>query len=334
MKENEKNKRNGAVGRIQTTRVLKLTFKKVIDPFFAGNAAEVAFFLLLSFVPTTILLAQLLHLFTMSADVVTGLLATYLRADIADTLSPLFKYNPSKTFSVILVVLALWAGSKALFSLMRISNYAYKGGSGYRNPFLGYIRERIRAVTTIVFVLITLILALNILVFGEVIVRFALKYLNDFLGMNYAFSDVWYTVRWIFAFILYFFMVLAVYYMLPKRRSQFTKHIAKGVWRTLRNIFASWRKSSKEALRLILPGSVFAAFGMLLTTWLYAYYIRRVAAHNFNILYGGLSSVVLLLLWFYALAFILILGIQLNAAWNEERKRKRREAARDAEGEL
>jgi uncharacterized BrkB/YihY/UPF0761 family membrane protein len=121
-------------------------------------------------------------------------------------------------------------------------------------------------------------------------------------------------------------MVLAVYYMLPNRRTTFTRYIVKGVRQTLKNIVRAWRESSRATLRMILPGGVFASLGMLLATWLYALYIRNVASYNFNILYGGLSSVVLLLVWFYVLAFILILGIQLNAAWAENKEKNRRKS--------
>ncbi|MDR2156687.1 MAG: YihY/virulence factor BrkB family protein [Clostridiales Family XIII bacterium] len=312
--------------RIRLRPVLALTVKKVMDPFYAGGAAEVAFFLLLSLVPTTILLAQILHLFTLSMGAIEDLLDEYLREDIVDVFMPLLHYNPSKAFGVVLVILALWGGSKALFSLMRISNYAYQGASGSGNPFFRYVRERFRAVTTIALVMLTFLFALYILVFGEVIVRIALRYWNGFIGQPYTFSEAWYTIRWVIALVLYFFMVLAVYYMLPNRPSSFSRHIVKGVWRTLRNIMRAWWNTCKTTLRLILPGGVFASLAMLFATWLYSYYIRYVASANFNILYGGLSSVVLLLVWFYVIAFILILGIQLNAAWAESKEKNRRES--------
>jgi membrane protein len=322
MKEKKRVRKKGTGILADSRRVLVLTVKKVLDPFYAGGAAEVAFFLLLSLTPTTILVAQILHLFTLSVSAIEDILTEYLREDITAIIMPLFRYNPSSAFSIALFLLALWAGSKALFSLMRISNYAYKSGMPFKNPFFGFIRERIRALITIVLIVFTLIFALNILVFGEVIVRVALRYLNDFLGQNYTFSDVWYAVRWMIALALYLFMVLAIYYMLPTRSSTISKHIAKGLWRTLRNIVSAWWRESRAILRMILPGGVFASLGMVFATWLYANYIRYVASYNFDILYGGLSSIVLLLVWFYVLAFILILGIQLNAAWAENKKRQ------------
>jgi membrane protein len=76
---------------------------------------------------------------------------------------------------------------------------------------------------------------------------------------------------------------------------------------------------------MIVPGSVFAAIGILFATWLYSIYMKNIALKNFNILYGGLSSVVILLIWFYLIAFILIIGIQLNAAYAERKTERKTE---------
>ncbi|MDR1068689.1 MAG: YihY/virulence factor BrkB family protein [Clostridiales Family XIII bacterium] len=307
--------------------ISSLTFAKIMDPFYAGGAAEIAFFLILSFVPTTILLAQFLNVFTLSMNAIRELIKEYFQEDVQNVLLPLLNYHPSNTFSILLFILALWAGSKALFSLMRMSNYAYRGGSGYRNPVLGYIRERIRALTTVILILLTIVFALYILVFGEVIVQGVLKYLNDFLEMDYSYSSVWYTVRWIIAFVLYLLMVIIINYMLPHRKGNYSRMLTKGFFRSLRNIVAAWLRNSRETMRMIFPGSLFSAIGMLIATWLYSFYMDWVSskASNFNILYGSLSSIVVLLLWFYVLAFVLIIGIQLNGAIAQSKDAIKRE---------
>lgn len=302
--------------------IVILTFKKILDPFYAGAAAEVAYFLLLSLVPTSILLAQLLNLFTISMDIIKKLLAQYLPQNVLDVILPLLNYKPSNTFSVFLFILALWAGSRALFSLMRISNHAYKSYKISRNVLFGYIRERARALFTIVIILVTLIFALYILIFGEVIVKIIFSYVNDFLGGSYSFSKVWYTIRWVVAFILYLFTVLAIYYILPNKTTEITRMIVKGFWKTVKNLISAWWETRKQTIDMILPGSIFAALGMLLATWLYSIYMKYIysMSNNFNIMYGGLSSIVMLLVWFYVIAFVLIMGIQINASWLENKK--------------
>lgn len=301
--------------------ILFLTIKKVFDPFYAGGAAEVAFFLLLSLVPATILLAQILDVFTLSMDAIKGVMSEYLPENVVNVILPLLNYKPSNTFGIFLFLLALWSGSRALFSLMRISNYAYKSPKKHRNPIIRYLRERARAVFTIVAILVTLIFALYILIFGEVLVKLVFSYVNDFLGGTYHFSNVWYSVRWIIAFVLYLFTVLTIYYILPTKNTEISRMIVKGFWRTVWNLIKGWWKASKETMDMIMPGSIFAALGMLLATWLYSFYMKYIStmSNNFNIMYGGLSTVVMLLIWFYVIAFVLIIGIQLNASLLENK---------------
>jgi membrane protein len=158
-----------------------------------------------------------------------------------------------------------------------------------------------------------------------VIVEGVTVYLNDFLGMQYSYSDVWYTVRWAIAFLLYLFMVIVVNYMLPHRKGTYARMLTKGFFRSLKNIIGAWAVNMRATLKMIFPGSLFSAIGMLIATWFYSFYMKWVTSResNFNILYGGLSSIVLLLIWFYVLAFVLIIGIQLNSAITQSREQLR-----------
>lgn len=271
----------------RTIRLAKLTFKKMLEPYFEGAAAELAFFFLLSIVPTLILLAQLLGVFSLSMDVLQEVIKVYVSEEIFKAIAPFFSYKSSGAISIVFVVLALWAASKVQFSLMRITNYAYTGKTTGEK---GYIRERIRAIKTIAILLPTLVFALVILVYGESIADVILSYINDFLGMDVSIGKVWYFIRWPVAMGLYFFMVTWIYYELP---------------------------AVKPPFKSILPGSIFASVGMLLATWIYSYYTQVFA--NYDLLYGSLASIVALLFWFYILGYVLITGVQINSVWEDSR---------------
>ncbi|MDR1272840.1 MAG: YihY/virulence factor BrkB family protein [Clostridiales Family XIII bacterium] len=310
-------------GRFERTKnIVKLAFKKVMDPFFAGGAAEISFFLLIALVPATILIVQLSGIFTISLGAIRDVLSQYLSKELMDTILPLLGYKPSASVGIFLIILALWAGSKFLFSMMRITNHAYYGSHPGKSPLGGYIASRLRAFFTIVLVLATLIFAIYILVFGEYFVQIALKYLNDFLGQDYSFSAVWYTTRWVIAYLLFFFMVSSIYFVLPEKRELYYPLVSKNLWRTICRIVAAWLSNQRKAYRKVLPGSFFASLAMLVSTFVYAYYIKHIAFRTFNVLYGGLSSIVVLLIWFYVMSFIMIVGIQINAAIEEYDKKE------------
>lgn len=272
-------------------RLLNITLiiiKRISDPYYQGVAAELAFFFLLSLVPIAIILGELLGLVSISMGAIRNLLAQYVSPDIAKSLSPYLTYTPSGAINAAFLIFALWAASKAQYSMIRISNYSFTG-----HPYggKGYFRERFRAVKTVLITIFTLAFGLLIMVYGELLLRASTSYAERFLHLRFTFDGIWFTLRWPAAMALYFLMVSYNYYVLPSERRPFRK---------------------------ILPGSILASVGMLLATWIYSYYAAVFA--NYDLLYGSLASIVALLFWFYILGYILVIGILVNVAWDEVRK--------------
>lgn len=265
-----------------------LIIKRMSDPYYQGVAAELAFFFLLSMVPIAIILGELLGIFSVSMGVIRNLLAQYVSPDIYGNLAPYLTYTPSGAISAAFVAFALWAASKAQYSMMRISNYSFTG-----HPYggRGFFRERFRAVKTVLITLFTLAFGLLILVYGEIIVNVFTAYVDKYLHLRFTFDSIWFVLRWPVAMALYFLMVSYNYYVLPSERIPFRK---------------------------ILPGSIVASAGMLIATWIYSYY-ATVFAH-YDLLYGSLAAIVALLFWFYILGYILVIGIQFNVVWEETKK--------------
>ena len=105
-----------------------LGFRQLWDPYYQGFAAQVAFFILLSFVPTVILVSQLMSLVNVSI-----LDADYLIEKMADPavgrlLRRLLSSRLNTGSNIILILTAVWASSRVQFALMRISNYLYSNG--------------------------------------------------------------------------------------------------------------------------------------------------------------------------------------------------------------
>jgi len=293
------------------------TYKKLMNPFYAGGAAETAFWLLLSLVPATIVLAQILQVFTLSMEAAQNILGAYVSGDFYNLIAPLFEYKARGSVTVLLIAIALMAGSNTVFTLMRIINQAYGVAPKTDNTIVRTIRDRARAILMTLLVLVTIIFALYILVYGEIFVKTALSYTNDLMGYHYTFSEVWYGMRWVIAFILFFLMAFTVYYFLPRSDVSYKEYFLKSKFATARKIFRVWLKSQRKEFLDALPGSLFTAVAMLVVTRIYTIFVQYVARENINILYGGLSSVVVLLLWFYAMAYVMIVGIQVNAANRE-----------------
>jgi membrane protein len=63
--------------------------------------------------------------------------------------------------------------------------------------------------------------------------------------------------------------------------------------------------------KYINNGSLFSTIGILIATKFYAFYVENFV--NYNIFYGGLSNIIVLMIWIYIIANIIIIGIAINA---------------------
>ena len=297
--------------------VIKITWKKLSDPYFAGCAAEIAFWLILSLMPATIVLTQLLQIFMLSVETVQEIIIASMSGEVYGIVAPLLEYDSRKGVTVLLVVLALVAGSNVVFALMRIINLAYGNISNNTVTIVQTIKDRLKAILMTLIILVAMIFALFILVYGEFLVKTTLMYTNDYFSEGYTFSEVWFGVRWVIAFILFFIMVFSLYYILPRSGVSYRGSFKGGGLTAVKNIFTVWLKGRRMEYMRAMPGSIFSAVALLIVTRIFTLIVGNVAFGNISILYGGLGSVVLLLLWLYSMGYVLIAGIQLNAAYLE-----------------
>lgn len=269
-------------------KMVSLGIKQFSDPYYQGFAAQLSFYFLLSIVPILLLISQILTMvFKHDLEDAVGWLIDYFgNSPITKEIEGLVlgSGSGSGAMSIVFIFVAIWAASRAQFSLIRITNFTFSEG---QSTGKGFIRDRIRAMKTMAIILILIIFAIVVLMYGNVILKLALK----IFGKEAAAGQIWLILRWPIAIVLYFFMISYIYYVLP---------------------------SEKKKYKEIIPGSIFAAIGLLLVTALYSNYVATVA--NYNVLYGSLATIVALLFWFYFLAWVLCLGVLFNKVWEDTKK--------------
>ncbi|MCI5722349.1 MAG: YihY/virulence factor BrkB family protein [Firmicutes bacterium] len=264
-------------------RMVSLGIRQFSDPYYQGFAAQLSFYIMLSLVPTVIMLSQILGIMDISLEFLAKWVDMYIAPSMAGTVKQLLRYKPAVTSNIVMIVMAIWAASRAQFSLMRIANYTYTDGRTTGQFF----RERIRAVKTMAIMLFTIAFVIIILIHGPHI----LKLIFGKLFEGSMFDLLWTALRWPVMAIMYFLMVSYVYYVLPYEKLHYNE---------------------------LIPGSLFASVGMLVVTAVYSLYTTL--AVNNDILYGSLSSIVVLMMWFYFISWVLCLGILVNKVWKDTRE--------------
>jgi len=260
-----------------------LGIKQFSDPYYQGFAAQISFYLMLSIVPIFLVLTQVLGIFGLSLEDAVSWFSKYTGKEVSGMLKNITDFSKAGFSNIAYIFIALWASSRVQFSIMRINNYTFTEG---RNTGRGYWREQIRAIGTMTLTIFTVAFSLLILGNGDLILKGVVSAFG--LDPSPYLDSIWRYARWVIGLVLFFFTISYNYYMMP---------------------------SSKVPFRKILPGSIFAAVGMLLVTLIYAIYTNSLA--NYDILYGTLSSIAAMLFWFFFLAWVLCLGILVNKVWSD-----------------
>ncbi len=260
-------------------KTFSLAFKQSQEAYYQGLSAQLAFFFVLSIVPTMILFYQLLGLFNIPVDSLKSWLESGLSGDATAMIAYVLDIKaPEASANIVFILTAVWAASRIQFALMRVTKYTHSNGDDIGN----FWKDRLKSMGTIILTIVAIVGLIVLLVYGEVVVKF----LASKLLISRTFDKVWSMLRWPVAGGVYFLVVSFNYYVLK----------AKG-----------------RRYKDIIIGSIFASVGMLLVTILYSAYTSRVV--NNNLLYGSMASIAGLMFWFYFISMVLVIGILLNKAW-------------------
>jgi len=282
-------------GRIPTRikSMLVLGLRQFWDPYYQGAAAQITYFILLSFVPAVIIVSQLLSLVNISANDIDYIIDKMADPSVGRLLKRLLSTRLGTSNNVVLAATALWASSKMQFAMQKVANYMYTNGRTTGS----FIKERLRSIMSMSLTVFIFAFIAVILVNGPVIIE--LLFGNILEGTTI--DLIWTYARWPLTGLLYFLLVMYNYWTLPNSKLRIKKL-------TIRDVF---------------PGSVFAAIGMLLVTYFYALYVSN---SNMGAIYGALSTVVALMMWFFLLSNVMIFGMMFNKVWTDSRDDSYRDA--------
>ncbi|MBV4476471.1 YihY/virulence factor BrkB family protein [Pseudomonas sp. B2M1-30] len=104
------------------------------------------------------------------------------------------------------------------------------------------------------------------------------------VGLEDFIVTVWTIARWPVIVILMMVAVALIYYVMPDVKQEF---------------------------RFITPGSVLAVVVWIVASLGFAFYVKTFA--NYNAMYGSIGAIIVLLLYFYISAAVLLLGAEMNA---------------------
>ncbi|MCD4788517.1 MAG: YihY/virulence factor BrkB family protein [Bacteroidales bacterium] len=149
-----------------------------------------------------------------------------------------------------------------------------------------------RLISTLLFFIISLIIIISIVLIttGSVFLKFLFEkhILNS--ELSFYLLEI---VKWIILIAMFFFTISFIYYLAPARASKF---------------------------RFISAGSSLATLLTLIASLAFNYYVQNFS--SYNALYGSIGTLLIILIWIYFNAIILLIGFELNASIQQARRGK------------
>jgi membrane protein len=277
----------------RTFWLLRRAFVAAYEDNCFGIAKGAAYSFLLSLFPVLTTLTAIL--IQANAQSVVHVMASFVREIVPpgteDMVLSRLRERGARPISlpVVSIVLSLWAGSGAMISLMEGFEAAYRIPSS--RPFL---KQRAMAVFLVMVAALPWIGASLLIIFGN---RGEAAFIH-WIGVSEVTAPVelaWRIARYVLAFSTTTFVTGLLYFFGANHRPEQKQY---------RDI------PSSRFLR-VWPGALLSTVLWLLATAGFAWYVAHLA--NYNIFYGSIGTVIVLLIWLYLIACIALLGCEFNA---------------------
>ncbi|MEG1879329.1 MAG: YihY/virulence factor BrkB family protein, partial [Pseudoflavonifractor sp.] len=263
------------------TEIVDLYFTKHIS----RSAAELAYFLILTFFPILICVNAFVGLLHLDVNRVLVAAAPFFPAAMLDILSSYITYITDNQSSALLIggiMMTLFSASAAFRALMNVMDDIYE-----RRSYTGLWQIVASVIFSLLF-LVTIYLSMVVLLTGE----WLFQLLAGFFRLDLASLPWdWQWLRFLVLFALVLLFVLVVYRM------------------------AAPRGSPRPP---VLTGAVLAAAALVAASILFSWFIGL--SSKYSLIYGSLASVIILLVWLYLCGNILILGNVFNCIWYRHKK--------------
>lgn len=267
---------------------------EVVELYFSchvsRSAAELAYFLILTFFPILICVNAFVGLLELNIQTVIDQLSPFFPQEILGVLGDYVRYiTTSQSGAMLAAGLGgtLFSASAAFRALMNIMEDIYG-----RKSYSGLQRVIASVVFSLLF-LLTIYLSLAVLITGDWLFRAA----EELLHLEPASLPWdWRWFRFLLLFLLVFLFVMLVYRMsAPRGRPR----------------------------PPVLAGAMLAAVALVVASVFFSWFIGL--SSRYSLVYGSLASVIILLVWLYLCGNILILGNVFNFVWYRHRKERWKE---------
>lgn len=267
---------------------IKGYFKKLLailrKPEMAILPSNIAFNIILAIIPLLTTIVLIASYFDISIDLVTKLVENIMPPQVSSVIIDVISGKGFDTNIGISNIIAFFLASNGTYAIINASDALYKIDNK------DDIKKRVSSLVILIIIIMLLLFLVVVPVFGENIIDLMHKakileyYVDEII---FAFN----IIKWPLTLLIIYFNIKLVYTIAPSK-----------------NI-----KSRETTI-----GALFTTVMWIISIAIFKFYLAYYA--RYDILYGNLSSIIIMLVWCYFLSYIFVLGMAINASRREEQE--------------
>lgn len=259
---------------------IKKIFKEILaivqTPEMQVLPGQLAFFFVLSVIPIFAILVIITSKLSLSSASFLNYLSNAMPSGILESIIGLLDYNNIDTNIIVFLITTFVLASNGAFSIINVSNTIYK------TKYAPWLNRRIKAILltfSIVFLLLFMIL---IPTFGTKIIGLLNK-ITFMKDITDNISPIFNIISIPLSIFIIYFNLKIIYVISPDKKI----------------------KSSS-----CTKGALFTTIGWIISSRIYSYYVTHFS--KYDLVYGSLTNIIILMLWFYILSYIFVIGMSMN----------------------
>ncbi|MFD1861747.1 YihY/virulence factor BrkB family protein [Planococcus chinensis] len=250
-------------------------------------AAAQAYYYLLAIVPLLILLLSILPYLQIDPQRAVDFIGTILPGEVASTFEETIVSvvtTPSGGLLTFGILGTLWSASNAMSAFIEATNQAY----GVEETRSFFVKKGMAIVLTL-FMLVAVIVALVLPIFGGAII----DTISSFLNLPEQTEIIFQVLRWVISIVVMSIVLACLYKFAPNKSFPF-----------------------KE----VIIGALIATILWQLVSLGFSFYVANFGSYSAT--YGSLGGLIVLMLWFFLTGLILVIGAEINAVLHKRKHTK------------
>ena len=263
---------------------LKKLGKVLRKPEMTILPSNFAFNIILAIIPLLTIVVLIASYFDISIDLVGSLVAEVMPKQVSDVIIDVISGKGFDKSVGIFNFIAFILASNGTYAIINTSNTLYQIKER------DYLKDRISSIILLFIVIILFVFLLIVPIFGDNIIKLMAnaKVLSNFTDDAMVIFDI---VKWPLTILIIYLNIKLIYTIAPSKNIQ-----------------------SEETTY----GALFTTVGWIFATLIFKFYLNHFA--RYDIIYGNLAAIIIMMVWMYLLAYIFVLGMAINASRREERE--------------